>query len=49
MSPLCIELIKGLFTLAAAGLAAYIALRMYFRQKEYALIKQRYLEGSMPI
>lgn len=46
---LCLELIKGSFTLAAAGLAAWIALRLYFRQKEYELIKQRYLEGAIDI
>jgi hypothetical protein len=49
LSPLYQELIKGAFTLAAAGLAAWIALRLYFRQKEYELIKQRYLEGAVDI
>jgi hypothetical protein len=44
-----LEIIKGGFTLAAAGLAAWVALRLYFRQKEYELIKQRYLEGSVDI
>lgn len=46
---LCLELIKGLFTLVAAGLAAWVALRLYFRQKEYELIKQRYLEGAIDV
>jgi hypothetical protein len=49
LSPLCIEITKGLFTLAAAGFGAWIALRLYFRQKEYELIKQRYLEGAIDI
>src|SRR3954463_7558992 len=48
-SPLCIELIKGAFTLAAAALAAWVALSLYFRQKEYELIKQRYLEGAVDV
>ncbi len=49
MSPLCIELIKGAFTLAAVGIGALIALRVYFRQKEYELLKQRYLEGGVDV
>ncbi len=49
MSQLCIELIKGLFTLTAVALGSYIALRVYFRQKEYELVKQRYLEGSIDL
>jgi len=48
-SVLCMEIVKSLFTLAAAGLAAWVALRLYFRQKEYELIKQRYLEGAIDI
>jgi hypothetical protein len=49
MAELCLEIIKGMFTLAAAGFGAWIALRLYFRQKEYELIKQRYLEGAIDI
>lgn len=49
VSPVYLEIIKGTFTLAAAGLAAWVALRLYFRQKEYELIKQRYLEGAVDI
>ena len=49
MSQICLELIKGLFTLAAVGLGAYIALGAYFRQKEYELVKERYLEGGVDI
>lgn len=41
--------INGLFTIAAAALAAWVALLLYFRQKEYELIKQRYLEGAVDI
>ncbi len=49
MSQLSIELVKGLFTLVAVALGSYIALRVYFRQKEYELVKQRYLEGSIDL
>ena len=49
MSQLCIELIKGTFTLLAVGLGSWIALGMYFRQKEYELVKQRYLEGGVDV
>ncbi|MDZ7593487.1 MAG: hypothetical protein U0932_02435 [Thiobacillus sp.] len=49
MSQICIELIKGAFTLAAVALGAVIALRVYFRQKEYELVKQRYLEGGVDV
>jgi hypothetical protein len=49
MSQLCIELLKGLFTLATVALGSYIALRVYFRQKEYELVKQRYLEGGADV
>lgn len=47
MSQFCTELVKGLFTLSAVALGSYIALRVYFRQKEYELVKQRYLEGAL--
>ena len=49
MSQLCIELIKGAFTLGAIGLGSWIALAVYFRQKEYELVKQRYLEGGVDV
>lgn len=49
MSQLCLEIVKGLFTLAAVALGSYVALRVYFRQKEYELVKQRYLEGGVDI
>lgn len=49
MSPICIELVRGLFTLAAVALGSSIALWMYFRQKEYELVKQRYLEGGIDV
>jgi len=49
MTPLCIEIIKGLFTLAAVILGSFVALKVYFRQKEYELAKQRYLEGGVDV
>ena len=49
VSPICLELIKGGITLAVALLGAWWALHLYFRQKEYELIKQRYLEGAVDI
>jgi hypothetical protein len=49
MSQVCIELMKGLFTLSAVGLGSLIGLRVYFRQKEYELVKQRYLEGAVDV
>jgi len=49
MSQLCLEIVKGLFTLTAVALGSYVALRVYFRQKEYELVKQRYLEGGVDI
>jgi len=49
VSPICLELIKGGITLAVALLGAWWALHLYFRQKEYELIKQRYLEGGVDI
>ena len=49
VSPLGLELIKGIFTLAALGLAAMIGSRTYFRQKDYELAKQRYLEQGLDV
>lgn len=49
MSPIYIELIKGAFVLGAVALGAFIALRVYFLQKEYELVKQRYLEGGVDV
>lgn len=48
-SIICLEVLKGLITLTAPIIAAIIALRLYFRQKEYELIKQRYLEGAVDV
>lgn len=48
-SPLVVELVKGVFTLAAVLIGSFIALRLYFRQKEYELAKQRYLEGGVDV
>jgi hypothetical protein len=49
MSPLCIEILRGIFTLTAVGLGSWIALFVYYRQKEYELVKQRYLEGGVDV
>ena len=49
MNPIVFELIKGAFTLAAVALGSLIALKIYFRQKEYELTKQRYLEEGVDV
>lgn len=53
LSSLSQELIRGAFTLFAVGggawFGAWLGLRMYFRQKEYELVQQRYLEGAIDI
>ena len=49
MNPLELELTKGAFTLAAVALGAVIGLYAYFRQKEYELTKQRYLEQGLDV
>ena len=47
------DLIRGAFTLAAAAigvsLGGWLALRGYFRQKEYELVKARYLDGAIDL
>lgn len=47
MSSLQTEIIRGAFTLAAVVAGSLIALYTYFRQKEYELVKQRYLEQAV--
>ena len=49
MHSLCVELIKGVFTLTAVALGSVVALLVYFRQKEYELTKQRYLEQGVDV
>jgi hypothetical protein len=49
MTQICIELITGTFTLVAVVLGSVIGLNIYFRQKEYELVKQRYLEGAVDV
>src|SRR5258706_90695 len=49
LSTIQVEVIRAVVTLAAAGLAAWVALTFFFRQKEYELIKQRYLEGGIDV
>lgn len=47
------QLIKGVFTLITAGggvfVGAWLGMRAYFRQKEYELVKERYLEGAIDV
>lgn len=43
------EGIKAFLTACAGTIAAWIGLKIYFRQKEYELVKQRYLENSLDI
>ncbi len=49
MNPIVTELIKGAFTLLAVFIGSLIALKVYFRQKEYELTKQRYLEEGVDV
>jgi len=49
MTTICTEIIRGLFTLVSVAAGAYVALKLYFRQKEYELVKMRYLEGAVDI
>jgi hypothetical protein len=49
MSQLQIKLLRGFFTLVAVVMASLIALFVYFRQKEYELTKQRYLEEGVDV
>ncbi len=44
---LCPLLISGFFMVLAAYIAARFALKSYFTQKEYELVKQRYLEQGV--
>jgi hypothetical protein len=44
-----IELLKAIIPFVAALLAAYFGLRTYFRQKEYELVKQRYLDQGVDL
>jgi len=46
---ICIVLLEGTFTLIAALLTAWFALFFYHKQKEYELVKQRYLDGSVDV
>ena len=46
---ICQELFKALLTLLVGLTIARVGLWIYFRQKEYELVKQRYLEQSIDI
>jgi hypothetical protein len=49
----CQELIRGAVTIIAAGtaaaVAAWLGLKVFLRQKQFDLVKQRYLEGAIDI
>ena len=49
MCALLPDIIKQIFTLVAVALGSVVALRVYFRQKDYELTKQRYLEGGVDV
>ena len=50
MSPSCmLEYIKALGPIAALLFGPWIAMRVYYRQKEYETTKQRYLEGCLDV
>ena len=49
MNAFLLEVVKGLFTLTAVAVGSLVALRVYFRQKEYELTKQRYLEEGIDV
>jgi hypothetical protein len=46
---IAVELTRGAFTLVGVALGASIGLAAYFRQKEYELTKQRYLEQGLDV
>lgn len=46
---ICQELLKALLTLLVGLTIARVGLWIYFRQKEYELVKQRYLEQSIDV
>lgn len=46
---ICQELFKGLITLVVGLAVAYVGLWLYFRQKEYELVKQRHLEQCIDV
>lgn len=46
---ICQEVIRGVVTIAAAGFAAWLGLKVFLRQKEFELVKQRYLEGAIDV
>lgn len=46
---MCAEISKAIVTLIVGLALAYFGLRLYFRQKEYEIVKQRYLENTLDI
>jgi hypothetical protein len=49
VTPIEAEVIRGIFTLIAVGLGSLAALWAFFRQKQYELAKQRYLEQGVDV
>lgn len=43
------EVTRGGVTIAAACVAAWLGVKVFLRQKEYDLVKQRYLEGGIDV
>ncbi len=43
------EVTRGAVTIAAACLAAWLGVKVFLRQKEFDLVKQRYLEGGIDV
>ena len=43
------EVTRGGFTIAAACLAAWLGVKVFLRQKEFDLVKERYLEGGIDV
>ena len=46
---ICEILLKGVVTLLVAIVSAKIGIQIYFKQKEYELVKSRYLDGSVDV
>lgn len=49
MTPIQLEIAKAIVTLLTVISGSAFALWLYFRQKEYELVKQRYLDGGIDV
>lgn len=49
MNPLYLEVAKAVVTVTTVAIGSAFALWLYFRQKEYELVKQRYLDGGVDL